>query len=56
MSIFTSTSASVNQGQSIITCSDNVDFSSLPSGSIIVIDYNKIVIADSGTAPVSNVS
>ena len=56
MSIFKSTSATVNQGQLAITCSDNVDFSSLPSGSLVILDFNKIVVADSGTAPVANVS
>jgi hypothetical protein len=56
MSIFKSTSATVNQGQTAITCSDNVDFSSLPSGSLVILDFNKIVVADSGTAPVANVS
>jgi hypothetical protein len=52
MSIFTSSTASVNQGQSVITCTDSVDFSSLPSGSLVFIDYNKVVVADSGTAVV----
>lgn len=54
MSIFTSNAAAVNQGQSIITCTDNSDFSGVPSGSVVIINNDHLAVVDSGTAASSN--
>lgn len=54
MSIFTSNAAAVNQGQSIITCTDNSDFSGVPSGSVVIINNDHLAVVDSGTAANSN--
>lgn len=54
MSIFTSNAAAVNQGQSVITCTDNSDFSGVPSGSVVIINNDHLAVVDSGTAASSN--